>query len=224
MASNDFSHLIIFDLDGTLYRFDNGNAKNFRSSKFYSAIKEKVYSFLSDRLKVSDKEAREVYEQIKEEFNGEVSLGLEKKYGIDRYEYFGNTWNLNPADFIEKNNLEPLIDSLGCEIAILTSAPRVWASAALDYLGLSRYKGKIFSGEPDIRKPDPRAFQIICGSLGYETGKSISIGDQVHSDIVPAKSLGMKTILIGEKSEEADYCIRSLDELSEIIKKVKQDL
>jgi FMN phosphatase YigB (HAD superfamily) len=222
MTLNNFSHLIIFDLDGTLYSFDNGNSANFRSSKFYSAIKTKIYSFLSDRLKIDDKRARELYEEVKKEFNGEVSLGLEKKFGIDRYEYFNNTWNLSPSDFIEKNNLEPLIGSLGCEIAILTSAPRVWASAALDYLNLSKYKCNLFSGEPDLRKPDPRAFQIICDGLGYEIENSISIGDQVHSDIVPAKSLGMKTILIREKSEEADYCISSINELSEIIERIKR--
>ena len=94
--------LIIFDLDGTLYQFKEGN---FVSSRFYQEIKRKAYNFLSETLKISLEQAIELYQQINKDFNGEISLGVERRCNIDRYHYFANTWNLDPKDFIQKNDL-----------------------------------------------------------------------------------------------------------------------
>jgi len=213
--------LLIFDLDGTLYTFDNGNSRSFGTSTFYSKIKGKMFSFISRKLGVDDMKAREIYDDVKEEFRGETSIGLEKKFGIDRYEYFENTWNLDPRDFIEKRDLLPLISSLEGEVAVLTAAPRAWASKVLDYLNLGRYNGRLFTGEHDLRKPNPEMFRMVCESMVYKPENAISIGDQLESDIIPAKAIGMKTILIRGRSDKADYCISSLDEIPSILRRIK---
>ena len=212
--------LIIFDLDGTLYVFDNSNSVNFTSSKFYETIKNNAYRFLQKRLNTDLEGAKETYETIKRDFDGEVSLGLEERFGIDRYKWFEATWNLDPKDFIKQENRRTLVDSLGAEVSILTAAPRVWASRALDYLGLSEYQGMLFTCEPNLRKPNPIAFKQICDKVGIPPERTISIGDQVASDILPAKSLGMRTILVRAQSSEADYCIDSLDELPEVYRRL----
>jgi len=210
--------LIIFDLDGTLYVFDNSNSVNFASSKFYKTIKSNAYRFLQKRLNMGPEEAKETYEDIKRNFDGELSLGLEAKFGVDRYEWFEAVWDLNPRDFIKQKSRKELVDSLNAEVSILTAAPRVWASKALDYLGLPEYKRMLFTGESNLRKPNPVAFKQICDKAGIPPEKTVSIGDQVASDILPAKSLGMRTILVRTQSNEADYCINSLDELPEVYK------
>lgn len=213
--------LIILDLDGTLYNFDNSDSVNFTSSRFYSEIKKRVYSFLSKKLGMSEDTARELYESVKTEFNGEVSLGLESKFGMDRYEFFAETWNLDPSQFIEKANRLPLIQSLNGTTAFLTSAPRVWASEVLKYLNLGCYQDRLFTGEPDIRKPNPLIFRQICDSFGFSPLEAISVGDQLATDITPAKSIGMKTVLVRDNSQEADYCINSVDELPELLRRIK---
>lgn len=212
--------LIIFDLDGTLYNFDNSDSVNFTSSKFYETIKNRAYDFLSKRFNLSIDDAKRVYEEIKTDFNGEVSLGLESRFKIDRYEWFQETWNLEPDKFIEPKDLDPLFKLLDSEIAILTAAPRVWASRVLDYLNLSEYQTRLFTGEPDLRKPNPLAFQQICDQLGIYPRLSVSVGDQVSSDILPAKALGMKTVLVRDYSKDADFCIGSLEELPAIIRRI----
>jgi len=213
--------LIILDLDGTLYTFDNSNSVNFTSSRFYGEIKKRVYTFLSKRLGILEDEAKVLYEDVKREFNGEVSLGLEAKFKIDKYEFFGETWNLDPTQFIKKANRLPLVQSLIGTPAFLTSAPRVWASEVLRYLNLSDYQDRLFTGEPNIRKPNPLAFRQICDSLGFSPLESVSVGDQVITDISPAKLIGMKTILVIGNSQEADYCINSVDELPELLRRIK---
>lgn len=212
--------LIIFDLDGTLYTFDKSKDVGFFSSKFYESIKENAYKFLQERLQTDLEEAKKIYDTIKEDFDGELSLGLETRYGINRYEWFESTWNLDPANFIKQTNMKPLFDLLDTDIVILTAAPRAWASLALDYLGLGEYQTRLFTGEPDVRKPNPEAFKQICDSVGICPEKSISVGDQVTSDILPAKSLGMKTILVRSYSDKADHCIDSLEELPNLLKRI----
>ena len=51
------------------------------------------------------------------------------------------------------------------------------------------------SGVSGLRKPDPRAFTTVADALGVAPGECIMVGDRIDNDIVPAKSLGMATIL-----------------------------
>ena len=88
----------------------------------------------------------------------------------------------------------------------------------MDYLNLGEYKKALFTGEPDIRKPSELAFKQVCDSLGFSPADCISIGDQIETDILPAKSIGMKTILTKNESPKADFCIKSLDELPKVLR------
>ena len=47
-----------------------------------------------------------------------------------------------------------------------------------------------------ITKPDPRYFERIAQKAGADCKQCIMIGDRIDKDIVPAKMLGMKTILV----------------------------
>jgi HAD superfamily hydrolase (TIGR01509 family) len=198
----------IFDLDGTLYRFDKGQGQIFATSQFYADLRSNAYAFFMKRCGLSKDAAIVEYEMIKEKYNGEVSLGVEQEYEIDRYDYFANTWNLNPEEYIEKDNdLPQMFDQLKGRIALLTAAPRIWAINVLAYLDIvDIFEGRFYTGEPDERKPNPRIFQRIADDFGIFPSKVFSIGDQEYSDIAPAKSIGMGTVLIGSAQNSiADY-------------------
>jgi HAD superfamily hydrolase (TIGR01509 family) len=198
----------IFDMDGTLYRFDKGQGQTFTASRFYTDLRNNVYSFFMARRGISSEEAMTEYERIKEQYNGEVSLGVEAEYGIDRYDFFENTWNFNPEGYIEKDtDLPEMLDQLKGRVALLTAAPRVWAVNVLAYLDIDNaFEGRLYTGEPDDRKPNPRVFQRIADDFSVPTANIFSIGDQEQSDIIPAKTLGMRTVLIGSSQNTvADY-------------------
>lgn len=195
-------------MDGTLYQFDKGQGQTFTASRFYTDLRNNVYSFFMDRRGISSEEAMAEYERIKELYNGEVSLGVEAEYGIDRYDFFENTWDFNPEGYIEKDtDLPEMLDQLKGRVALLTAAPRVWAVNVLAYLNIDdAFEGRLYTGEPDDRKPNPRVFQRIADDFSVPTASVFSIGDQEESDIIPARSLGMKTILIGSSQNTvADY-------------------
>lgn len=212
----------IFDMDGTLYHFDKGNGQTFTKSCFYTDLRSNVYSFFMERRGLSRSEALSEFERIKVKYDGEVSLGVEKEYGIDRYDYFGNTWNLNPNDYIEKDSDLPIIlNQLKGKIVLLTAAPLIWAKNVLAYLDIERmFENNLYTGEPNMRKPNPAIFLKIANDLNVPPKYIFSIGDQEHSDIIPAKSIGMKTVLIGvSQNTIADYQANNVKSAINLLRK-----
>lgn len=48
----------------------------------------------------------------------------------------------------------------------------------------------------DITKPDPRYLERIAGACGVTPGECIMVGDRIDNDIIPARQLGMKAVLV----------------------------
>ena len=59
---------------------------------------------------------------------------------------------------------------------------------------LFEYQG--LSGLTGFSKPDPRAFEAAAEALGLKPADCVMVGDRIDNDIVPAKALGMATILL----------------------------
>jgi putative hydrolase of the HAD superfamily len=95
----------------------------------------------------------------------------------------------------------------------------------LEELSLKKYFTSIFdSAIVGIRKPDPKIYEIALNELGVNPNDAVMIGDSYNNDIVPAKSIGCKTIWINNKgwneqngNNKADFIIRSFKELPEIL-------
>lgn len=70
-------------------------------------------------------------------------------------------------------------------------------------------------------KPNPKSFTAVLNRFGAKPKEAIMIGDDIKTDIEPAKMLGMKTALLSrrEKAEckTADYIISSLTELLDLL-------
>ncbi len=179
-----------------------------------------MQSYLGSTLGISNQAAKAEYDRIKNSFNGEVSIGVERELGISRYEWFANTWNLNPKDYIEKpkSELAETLKPVADRSMILTAAPALWAYPVLSYLGLGgMFDDRIVTGEPDIRKPSLDVFRQAAGILQRECCEVISIGDQNESDIVPAKALGMLTVKVGLPIGDADYFADNIYEAIQLI-------
>lgn len=82
-----------------------------------------------------------------------------------------------------------------------------------------------------VRKPDKRIFKIIMNELNVNPSDVIVVGDSYNNDIIPAKSLGCKTIWLKVKvwsdnicTENADKIIKTIKELPMAIKKLEKNL
>lgn len=67
-------------------------------------------------------------------------------------------------------------------------------------------------------KPNPEIFKLAISKTNCPSNKLVFIGDNIDRDIMPAKNLGMKTILISDKetTSPADYTLSTLSSLLEV--------
>lgn len=56
----------------------------------------------------------------------------------------------------------------------------------------------MFSGLEGVKKPDPKIYKIALERAGnFAPEEALHIGDSMHKDYVPAKSIGMNALLLG---------------------------
>jgi putative hydrolase of the HAD superfamily len=83
----------------------------------------------------------------------------------------------------------------------------------LDRLGIGGYfSHRQVSEHYGLRKPDVRLFLRACRDLGVEPAETVMVGDRIDNDIVPARVLGMGTVLF-RTGRHADQQPRAADEV-----------
>lgn len=209
---------IIFDMDGTLYKF---KGDSFKSSGLYDVVIANTLVYISSKLEKSETEAQEILDLVFKKYGNSISIGLEKEFKIDRYDYFDFAWNIEAKNYVQPNpQLKPFLLSLenNFDLVLLSDAPKIWVRIVLDYLGVGEiFKDNVFSGEGDTRKEFGNAFEIICKKMGIETNMCIAVGDQEETDIAPAKKMGMKTVFVGKhKSSISDHSVSDILELEKL--------
>ncbi len=98
----------------------------------------------------------------------------------------------------------------------------------LENFGILKYIDLVIaSAEEGVAKPDKRIFEIALERSGCNPDNAVMIGDRVDNDIIPAKTLGMKTIWIRQgfgkywnitsEDEKADFTVDNLTEICTIL-------
>ncbi|MCD8507552.1 HAD family hydrolase [Candidatus Woesebacteria bacterium] len=213
---------IIFDMDGTLYAFDDNEESAFASSQFGQCIRANILSFLQKQCALSANDAEKKYLELQKQYAGHISLACEKELGVSRNEYFAATWNVPAERFLQYNDsLAQLLSGLSVRAGLLTAAPQVWTEKVLDFLQIRSLFGEaIFTGESDLRKPNPAAFLQLAQYWNLEPKAILAIGDQEQSDILPAKEIGMKTLRIAKHAQtQADFIAPDIVSALNVLKK-----
>lgn len=97
---------------------------------------------------------------------------------------------------------------------------------ALNRVGLRSYFQHLFtSRELGFTKPDLNFFKQILSHLNLQPEECMMIGNDYEKDIIPAKAVGMRTILFNEEPSDsentkADATIYSMEQLYEAIIKL----
>ena len=100
---------------------------------------------------------------------------------------------------------------------------------ALKRVGADKYFHHFFcSKDLEHKKPSPLFFQALAYNIGIKTSECVMIGNSYEKDIIGAKNAGMKTVLLNsnknpEKFKKADFIINSMEEINQIIEKIKYD-
>lgn len=111
------------------------------------------------------------------------------------------------ADFLEENMAYKIYSdvkevlNIPYEKAILTDSARFFVENS----ELKSF-GRIFTpAETKSLKPDPKVFLTVVNNFKIKSEECVMVGDDIERDLVSAKELGMKTILIDRENRYPDY-------------------
>lgn len=80
-------------------------------------------------------------------------------------------------------------------------------NTVLEEFGLAAlFKDVIESSVVGVRKPDPEIFRLGVAALGLEPAETVMIGDSPDKDIIPAQSIGCRTVWLRGKSWSGMDC------------------
>jgi HAD superfamily hydrolase (TIGR01549 family) len=84
----------------------------------------------------------------------------------------------------------------GFKLGLVANQPAA-VLARLERHGIAHYFANHgISGVYGYRKPDVRLFLRACEDLGVEPTECVMVGDRIDNDVVPAKLLDMRTVLL----------------------------
>ncbi len=197
--SGDIS-TVVFDMDGTLYQID-GSRNGYVGSTLEAQVKQNAYAFIQESESCDAKEVERVFQlATKSEKNGyrTTSQFLADRYNITRANYFERVWNIDPTNIVQKYEralqIVSQVHESGCELVLVTSAPKAWQRVVFTFLELDSYFSQVFTAESFPTGSKREIFEKLAHKRIPNT--MISVGDQLETDIVPAQELGYQVLHI----------------------------
>lgn len=200
----------IWDVDLTFYTV---------SSEMREEFKNRAYEYVSQELEIPIDEAKRKYER---EFKKRKSkTATMEALGLGKYAIQEVIDSIDKSKYLKKDlRLVQLFRDLRqYKHAIVTNSTKSSIEKTLKILGLEKNLFEVIITKEDISayKPSPEPFLKAMNVLGVKAEECVSIGDVDHSDIIPAKKLGMKTIFVWGKSKQADASVPTVYDAEKLL-------
>ena len=209
----------LFDLDNTLYSGD---------TKVFDQVDKKMSKFISEKLKVSEEEAKKIQKNYFHEYNTTLN-GMIKNHDIDATEFLEFVHDVN-LDFLKKDEfLGNQINKLNGKKIIFTNGSKAHAANVTEKIGID----KLFDGVFDIvdsdfyPKPSIEPYKKIIENYNIEPEYCIFFED-IARNLKPAHELGMKTVWIENKEpwaaeySDAEFINYRTDNLANFLKEINE--
>jgi len=202
---------LLWDVDGTLYK---------SQPDLLDAIQYEIYTRVATGLSTSYEEARSKFLAVYARLGGAtataVELGLDRRLiqeavdSVDKTKYLRPDPRLRDMFEVTLRNFTHII---------VTNTSRKGTARTLEVLGLSPqiFQGIVTADDVLRSKPDVEPYVKALETTGCPAHEHISIGDREKVDILPAKRLGMKTILVWGTSEVADASVPTVYDVPTVL-------
>lgn len=205
----------IFDLDNTLYPYNNG---------LFDAQMAIMSDYIKLKLNISDTDkANTIRDELYYEF-GSTMLGMMRYHNIEPKEFLDYIDDIEISHFKPNEKLNKYISSLRKDnrTYIFTNASNFHTYRVLKQLGLDDSFDGILTIEDTglVSKPKTKYFEVGRDKFDIDFTNAIFFEDSSHN-LVPAKHLGMQTVLVhadDHKSEanfydnqEIDYYVKDVE-------------
>lgn len=193
---------LFFDLDETLYPASSG---------LWMAIRERINTFLRERMGFPPEQVGVLREQYFREY-GTTLRGLQANYTVDMDEYLAFVHNIPLEPYIHPNpELRRVLENLPAHKFIFTNADCAHAARVTKVLGLDG----LWNSCIDVHviapycKPMPESFEQALKAAGSPDPHACALLDDQARITRAARNLGMYTILVGKESagEDADAAL-----------------
>ena len=184
----------IFDLDNTLYRAD---------SNLFAQIESRMTEFIAHRLDVHPGEAYALQHFYFRTY-GSTLNGLMICDGVDPEEFLSYVHDVDLSPLHPDPKMRPALQQLRGRRFIFTNGSRAHSERVLKQIQLDGLWDDIW----DIHtvgfapKPKPEAYQRIVAAGGFDPHRAAMFEDTARN-LVPAKALGMTTVLVRTPSRWA---------------------
>ncbi len=208
---------ILFDMDWTLYSFDNWK---YKWSKLEKQVEKNAFNLLQILSKKND--CIKIFNQIKKDYWESFSIAFEKIFWLEKQKYFENVWDINPKWLIDNNrnvvDVFSYLKWLWFELYIVSESPLIWINRVLTFLQVNNLLSWIYSWQWNERKSNWLLYNKVVNEIWTWY---FMIWDQIDSDVIMSKKSWFKPIYISdkwEKSDQAEFNIENLSGLCNIIK------
>jgi len=184
--------VILFDLDGTLYK----------SSEIKDKFAEAAYHTLAKFKKISLAEAQTIVEERRAELKKKDGYSVPYTltlvhYGVPiEYWHKENIKFFDPRDYLTKDhNFKRCLLKLKkrYRLAILTNNNDTQTERILEALGLHELFDEVFTYNSfKLLKPNVQFFKKAAQELAVKPAECLVVGDRYSVDLNPAKRLGMQ--------------------------------
>jgi len=201
--------LILFDFSGTLAYLSKpvdfkgffSVLKNFgieietdEKIKALATLFSDLLGFTKNWLDFSEKLFKEYVEEPETEAIKKLAEFLEKNISFELYDDVKEIFDLPFKKAILSANAKFIVESLGLQTFAKIFAPK----------------------ETKFLKPDPRAFLTPLEKLKVKPEENSMVGNELERDLVPAKKLGMKVILIDRENKIKNSSVKKISSLKEL--------
>lgn len=199
-----------FDLDHTLWQ-DSPEIRALQRGEIYKEINK----HLDLPLEEAKRTFEETYARLESAGRALVEMGIPDGRNLLRD-------CLKRADIstiLERDQrLVDLLDKIQSSADytfLITESRQDDAERKLRALGIDThfFNSKFYWDNTTLRKDTGTVYPAIFQMTGLRPEEHVYVGNSLRDDVRPAKEAGLKTILVGSESEEADLSVVSLYEL-----------
>src|SRR3989338_1113389 len=205
-----------FDLDNTLYP-KNHNLDHLIRNEIVSYLLKNNHQLKNMEI------ARKFYDKEYQKIGSWTKILKDGGFSNPKnlmYKFMSNKVILKYIKRDEKiaKILEKLVKKY--KLFLITSSPRKIGIKKLENIGINiKHFCYIRFGDDSkaTSKIDGKVFKNFLKWSKHSSKNHVYIGDQLRGDILPAKSLGMKTISVGTRIPEADYSVEKIYEIEDLL-------
>ena len=204
---------IIFDLDNTIYPKEIG---------LFTLVDKRINEYMKAKLYLDHNSIEHLRLKYMYEF-GTTLGGLIAYYGIDPDEYLSFVHDIDLKGLLFHNpRLSKMMKNIILDKVIFTNGSKNHALRILDILGIKDYFSEIFDIEfmNYMAKPNPLSYQKVLNALKAK-GEECLIVEDLSINLMPAKNMGMTTVLIGDEwTTGVDYLIKDIFGIEDVLNEI----